>query len=69
MTRPVNLDAERRRRRGRPLTLGGELDAACLDLVDARCTLIAAIEVVADHLRSADQHLRTVRGGLTPKAA
>lgn len=69
MPDPINLDAERTRRRGRPLTPAGVLDAAALSLIDARCTLVAAVEAVADDLRSADTHLRHLRDTLHGQAA
>lgn len=62
---PINLAEERAKRRpGRPLTPAGVLDAAALALIDARCTLVAAVESVADDLRTADTHLRHLRAGL-----
>ncbi len=70
MTPPINLAKERERRRpGRPLTPHGHLDAAALSLIDARCTLVAAVESVADDLRTADTSLRHLRDTLAGKAA
>lgn len=69
MADPINLDVERTRRRGRPLTPAGVLDAAALNLIDARCTLVAAVESVADDLRSADTNLRHLRDHLNGQAA
>lgn len=69
-TPPIDLAAERAKRRpGRPLTPNGILDAAALALIDARCTLVAAVESVADDLRTADTNLRHLRDTLGGKAA
>ncbi len=70
MNPPTNLATERERRRpGRPLTPNGHLDSAALNLIDARCTLVAAIESVADDLRAADTNIRHLRDTLAGKAA
>lgn len=50
-----------RRRRGRPLTPAGVLDQAALAMIDARCTLVAAVESVAADLHAADHALRQLR--------
>lgn len=82
MPDPVNLAAERAKRRptgrptGRPLTPAGHLDAAALNLIDARAGLHALAGGLADTIRrintdlvNVDASLRHLRDHVGGKAA